>query len=335
MKMKTFERPGLFVFFCALTALLLTTTAIPTAFASSATDLVEQATSAYNKGNYEQAQHAFILAIQATPQDANLYRSLARTYFWQNNYTAATAYYDFYLRLAASNATDVEQIQGERRLSATRSGNQVWQLTDQQRLILESLEDQLDDGRAYTTGGGGAWSLYQTLIRTQFAQPELIALKKRLVRRLFDEIEGRFVAPSDQPTPQLELDDWKTQRERIEATRSLTNDEVILDALARRIQIVNAVDSLLLARFSEAAKQAQTAMSDNPDLVFPAWYYIVALIHSEQYDRALAALDTLEARIEQTVPAQANYVQILRAAVLDKSRQHDAAASIYSGILAP
>lgn len=335
MKMKTFKRPDTFVLFCALAALALINTAVPAAFASQTADLVERATSAYNQGHYEQAQQSFLLAIQASPQDANLYRSLARTYFWQNNYPAATAYYDFYLRLAASNASDLEQIQGERRLAATRSCNQVLQLSDQQRLILDSLDDQLDVGRAYTTGGGGAWSLYQTLIRTQFAQPELITLKKRLVRRLFDEIEGRFVTPADQPAPQLELDDWKTQRERIEATRSLTNDEVILEALERRLKIVNAVDSLLLARYSDAVRQAQTAMSENTDLVFPAWYYIIALIHSEQYDIALTAIDTLETRIEQTMPAQVNYVQLLRAAVLNKNGQHDSASNIYSSILAP
>ncbi len=335
MKKHFCKRSGRFTMFCVLAALTITGTAMPDASAAPDTELVEQATAEYNQGNYAQAQRSFIQAIQSTPQDASLYRSLARTYFWQNDYVAATAYYDFYLRLAASNATDLEQVQGERRLSATRSGNQVWQLSDQQRLILDSLDDQLDDGRAYTPGGGGAWSLYQSLIRTNFAQPELITIKKRLVRRLFDEIEGRFVTPVDQPAPQLELDDWKTQRERMEATRSLTNDEVILDAIDRRLKIVTAAESLLLARYSEAVKQAQAAMLENPDLVFPAWYYIAALIHSAQYDLALAAIDKLEARIEQTTPAQVNYVLILRAAVLNKSGQHNSAANIYSGILAP
>lgn len=299
------------------------------------TALVEQATDAYNQADYDQARQAFIRAIQIAPQNPDLYRNLARTFFWQNDYAAATAYYDFYLRLAPANAPDLEQIHGERRLAATRAGMQVWQTPEQQRLVLQSLNDQLDEGRAYTAGGGGAWSLYQTLIRTQFAQPELAQLKKRLVRRLFDEIESQFVVPTDQPSPRLDLEDWKVQRERIEATRSLTDDEVILDALQRRLLIVQTAESLLLARYADAVQQAELAMRNNPDIIFTAWFQITALLHSQRFTRALAAIDELEPRLRQNAPTLLDYAQILRAAALQKNGQHNDAATIYSELLAP
>lgn len=321
----------------AATFIVLTTTFTP-AFATSTTDPTElstQATDAYNQGNYDLAQQTFILAIQASPQNPDLYRSLARTFFWKNDYAAATAYYDFYLRLAPANATDLEQIHGERRLSATRAGTQVWQTSEQQRLILNALNDQLDEGHAYTPGGGGAWSLYQTLIRSQFAQPELAQLKKRLVRRLFDEIESNFVVPTDQPAPQLDLDDWKIQHERIEATTTLTNDEVILDALRRRSLIVTTAESLLLARYPEAAQQAEIAMRENPDVLFLTWYRIAALLSAQQNTRALAAIDEFEQRIRQTIPTQLDYIQILRAVALQNSNQSNEAANIYFDLLAP
>ncbi|MBA2664122.1 MAG: hypothetical protein H0U74_17660 [Bradymonadaceae bacterium] len=298
----------------------------------SATSALKRANDAYNQSRYDEARDGFIEAIQAEPHAPDAYRNLARTYFWQNDYSSATAYYDLYMRLAAE-AADLEQVRAERRLAATRAGDQIWQMPEGQRLALKALGDELDEGRAYTAGGGGAWGLYRTLLRMQFAQPELAQLRRRLVRRLLDEYEGLMVPQVNQLAPLLDLEDWKVQRERLRAARTLTNDEAMLDVLRRREMIVEAAEALLLGRYPAAATLAESAASENADIAFLHWYRIAALIYAGRHALAMTAVEELGRRLLDAAPAQLDYARIVRAAVLQASGKHDDAAGIYLDLL--
>lgn len=283
---------------------------------------------AYNEGRYGEAEKAFIEAIQARPEEALLYRNLARTYFWQNQYSAATAYYDFYLRLVPE-AEDAEQIRSERRLASNRAGGEAWAMPEGQRMALRALQEELLSGRAYTAGAGGAWGLYRTLLRMQYAQPELMTLRRDLLRRLVDEFEAHLIAPENQPSPVLELEDWRVQNERLAAARGLSNDEAFTEMLARRALIVDAATALLNHQFDRAIVLLEEARAQNADMLFLNWYHVHALARSGKHGEALEILESFARRLAQSAPQQLGYARIVRASLLQSMGRSDDAAQLY------
>jgi tetratricopeptide (TPR) repeat protein len=290
------------------------------------------ANSAYNDGKYDEAIRGFVQAIQSRPERPVPYRNLARTYFWQSNYAAAVAYYDMYIRLA-TDAEDKEQVQSERRLASSRAGDKLWTTPESQRQALEALEDQLEGGTTYSSGGGGAWGLYRALMRSGYAQPDLTRIRRRLVSNLLDEFEGTFVAEASQPAPRLDLDGWELQQERLEAARKLSRDEAMLGVIERRAKVVDAGLALLNGQYEEAAERAGTALEQNPDMGFVRWLQISALVESGQHDEALEAVDELAKHLAQSRPNQLGYAKILRASILQRVGRGDDAADLYLGLV--
>jgi predicted Zn-dependent protease len=295
------------------------------------------ANSAYNDSKYDEAARGFVQAIQARPQRPVPYRNLARTYFWQSQYAAAVAHYDMYLRLAGdaegSELKDKEQVQSERRLASSRGGNEPWTPPESQRLALEALENRIDDGAAYTRGGGGAWGLYRALMRSGYAQPDLARLRRRLVSKLLDEFEGTLVAEANQPTPRLDLDGWQLQQERLEAARKLSRDEAMLGIIERRSAVVDAGLALLNGQYKEAVDDATKALEQNPDMGFLRWHAISAMVESGQHQEALEAVDELAGYLAQSRPSQMGYAKALRATILQRLGRDDGAAGLYLELL--
>ncbi|QDG52591.1 hypothetical protein FIV42_18165 [Persicimonas caeni] len=294
--------------------------------------VIKVANSAYNDGKYKEAARGFIQAIQSRPERAVPYRNLARTYFWQSQYAEAVAYYDMYLRLA-TDADDRKQVQSERRLASSRAGEQVWTTPEPQRQALGALEEQLEKGAAYAPGGGGAWGLYNTLLRTGFAQPELAKLRRRLVSKLLDEFEGTLVPDANQPTPRLDLDAWQLQQERLEAARQLTHDEALLAIIERRSALVGVGLALLNGQYDEVVATAGPALEKNPDMPFVRWLQITALVEEGEHEKALDAVEALAKQLAQTRPNQLGYAKILRASILQRMGRGDDAADLYLGLI--
>jgi tetratricopeptide (TPR) repeat protein len=294
--------------------------------------MLEAANASYNASEYDEAARGFVAAIQERPQRPVPYRNLARTHFWQGEYTEAVAYYDMYLRLARE-ADDVEQVQSERRLASSRAGGEPWTAPESQQMALKALEDQLQDGPAYTRGAGGAWGLYQTLLRTGFARPELSRLRRRLVARLLDEFEGILVPQANQPTPRLDLQDWQLQKERLEAASTLTRDESLAGIIGRRMMVVEAALALLNNRQPAAVELSRGAVEDNPDMVFLRWLVVSALVDADRHQEALDELDELAERLADAAPAQIGYVDILRASILQRMERDEEAADLYLRLL--
>lgn len=304
--------------------------AIPESYSAT----MKSANAAYNNGDYKKAASDYLRAIQAAPRRPEAYRNLARSYFWRGTYAAAVAYYDFYVQLAP-DADDVQQIQSERRLAATRAGDDIYTLPESQRMARQALEQQLDSGRAFTSGGGGAWGLYNSLLRTEYARPDLANFQRRLLRKLLEEFDGMLVPESGQPVPRLDLDGWQLQLDRLQAARQITRDESIRDIIDSRSAVAEAGIALLTGSRDESLTLIDGAIQKNPDLAFLHWFRVVALIEANRNERALEAVQKLGRKLAETnAPgSHIEYAGVLRANILRRLERHDDAADLYLQIL--
>lgn len=293
---------------------------------------LEQGRSAYNEGDYEKAAEHFADAIQADPENSQTYRNLARTYFWKKDYAHAVVYYDHYLQLASTSG-GADKIKRERKLAAQRAGDDVWTIPDSQQRVLGALRDELTDGTAYTKGGGGAWALYNTLLRTGYAHPDLARLKERLRTKLIDEFEGILVVETDQPVPVLSLDQWERQQRRLEAARSLTTDPAVRKIVDRRMKLVETALALLNGRYGDAAELADKARKVNPDMPFVRWHQLSALIHAEKYDKAEATIEQFRKRLGDDSDQKLKYLRVLEAVIAQRKGNSEAAAKHYMDVL--
>ncbi len=284
----------------------------------------------YNDEALEEARKAFIRAIQIMAEEPAGYRNLARTYHWLGKYPEATTFYDHYLRLAP-DAGDIDVIREERRSAASRSDGELWTVPGDQRMAHRSLVRELEDGRAITTGGGGAWGLYQTLLRMGYAAPELAGLRQRLRAKLVEEFEERLV-PEDSFLPVLRINGWELQRERLTALEELARDEESLQQVRRRGLVVETAEALLGGRYQRAAEKAAQAAVENRDLPFVSWYQVVALEQARQPQQALDALEDLLR--EEPFDAEAmRRVNVLRGQILQQLGRTEEATEIYRGVL--
>jgi|GEM_PF-2018130 len=300
--------------------------------AQAVSNLEKAANQAYNQGDYAAAADQYRALIQAQPEHAVAYRNLARSYFWQAIYPEAVAYYDLYLRLAP-DAADLGQVQSERRLAASRAGTQVWRIPTSQAQALTALHSALEDGLGLSAGEGGAWGIYQTLLRTGYAQPDLAELKRRLVRKLLNEFVGLLVPDADQPAPRLELADWTLQLERLDAARALSDDPGFLSVIERRTPLAKTAIALLTGRFEQAHSLSLVAIEQNPDMPFIRWFQVRALLELTRYAEALSALGELEEYARSANPKVLEYSAIFRASILQRMGRAEEAAAIYLNLL--
>lgn len=294
---------------------------------------VKAGNTAYNSGDYPAALRWYVQAIQADPNQASTYRNLARTYFWQDQYAAATSFYDDYLRLAPADSTDLEQVKAERKLASTRSGEDVWTIPDNQRLARQALDTELQTGKAYSEGGGGAWGLYETLIRTGYAQPDLAQLKSTLTRRLLDEFEGQMQPQGNDLVPQLSIEAWQIQSQRLASARAVTLDPTLVAMVDRRSTVVEAGLALLGGRTGKAVALAKLARKENPDLKWTAWYEIVAQVRAGDHAAALEILETFSRQLRQDNPSQLPYATTMKAIILQRLERWDDAAQTFEIVL--
>lgn len=243
---------------------------------------------AYRNEKFEAAEKALVEAVQAAPKHPRTYLALARTYFQREKYARSVAYYDFYLKLADDRK---DRAQKERRLASHRAGDAVWKLPETQKRVSDALRERLAEGDAYTEGGGGAWGLYETLLRTGYARPDLARLRDRLRRKLVDEFDARLEPSPGQPMPTLELSGWKLQRERLKSAGQLADGSSERRAIEERHLIVDAAISLVNGRAEQAARRARKAREAHPDRRFLRWLRIVALVEAADYETARAELE--------------------------------------------
>lgn len=294
--------------------------------------LLEMGRAAYNDENYQKATDAYLDAAQTFPERPEAYRNLARTYFWRKQYPRAGVYYDYYLQLVPAEK-DVSKVKRERKLAADRAGDDVWQRPDSQKRVLKALREALTDGEAYTEGGGGAWALYEALLRTGYVAPELAHLRDRLRKKLVDEFEGLVVTDGDQPVPVLSLEEWQRQQMRLEAARSIADQPDLRKVVDRRMHVTDTALALLNGRHSDAAELAAEAIDRNPDMPFLYWYHSTALVEAGRPVRARQALDRFEQNTDAGQTGEDSYIEVLRAVLNDRTGDSEAAADAYRRLL--
>lgn len=315
--------------------ILLVLVMLPTAAVGQVGDwseVMKSANAAYNRSDYEEATRGYIAAIQADATQPASYRNLARTFFWQEQYAAAAHYYDHYLRLA-KDAEDFEQIKAERKLAANRASDEVYTLPESQRLTRIALDRELDGGQAYSEGGGGAWGLYQTLLRTGYAQPDLAQTQALLARSLLNEFDSAVLPEATDLVPRLGLEEWQLQAERLEAARKVSRDKMVQDLVERRATLVETGMAMLTNRPAEAAKLARLARTRNPDLQFIAWYEIVALTEAGDHQAALDALKEFSRTLLDARPGQLDHLGVLRALIQQRLGRSKDSASTFRAVL--
>lgn len=294
-------------------------------------DLRERGRNAYNAEQYDKAERYYVEAIQAAPSEAQAYLDLARTFFWRKSYAAAVAHYDFYIQRSKGGELS-EKVKSERRLAASRSGDDVWRVSEAQKRILDSLRTRLNEGRAYTEGGGGAWGLYRALLRTDYAHPDLIQIRNRLRTKLLEEFETRLTPASDEPTPQLSMKGWNRQIERLEAARKLTRNDELRSDIGGRMDVARVALDLLNGRYRKAAEKAGRAVEAQPDRLVLKWFHASALVQANRDDEAERVLE----RYAPDFRAQshgADYLEILRATLAHRRGQLKEATRSYYELL--
>ena len=303
------------------------------ASARSWDESVKSGNTAYNKGEYASAASSYTAAIQKEPRRPSPYRNLARSLFWQDRYAESVVFYDNYLRLADPSAEDLEQIKAERKLAASRSADDVWTIPEDQRLTRAALQKEIEAGRIYTNGGGGAWALYETLLRTGYAQPDLTDIRVLLSQGLINEFESAILPAEADLMPKLDLEQWQLQSDRLTSARKVSSDPAARDVIERRSTIVETAISLLTDQLDDAARLARIAREKNPDLKFVAWYEIVALSEVEQYDAALETITVYSRSVRDTRPGQLPYIQVVRAMILQRMGRAKDSAELYLDVI--
>jgi len=308
--------------------------------------LMEQGREAYNGSNWNEAIRHYRNAAQRAPERHLPYRNLARAHFQAEQYGRAVVLYDHYLELAPESAK-TERIGRERRLASHRAGENVWTKPRSQKRVLEALREALTERAAYTEGGGGAWGLYETLLRTGYLHPDLAHLQTRLHRSLLEEFDRLATPESDQPTPLLTLQEWQLQKKRLEAARSLppsarpAPDEEDVDdrrndndsPVAIRMLAAETALSLLNGRPSEAADRAAGAREANADMEFLRWFELAALVRAERYDDAQRRIESISENSETLSETDRRYLRTLEAILADRRGDVGRAAELYRGVL--
>lgn len=302
-------------------------------FAQDYERAIQSGNTAYNAGDYNTAQTQYVQAIQADPTRAVGYRNLARAYFWQDQYSAASHFYEHYLKLAPTDALDLEQVRGERKLAATRAGDAIYRIPENSLLARQALENELQSGRAYTEGGGGAWGLYETLLRTGYADPDLIQLRTTLSRRLLDEFDALLLPAPNDVLPVASFEAWQVQAQRLVALRKIQQNPMMLEMINRRSTVVEAALALLSGQIDGAVDLARLARANNPDLKFLPWYEIIALTHANRHDEALTALETFSRQLRSDNPSQLPYAMVVRALILKRHDRPQDAAEVLRAML--
>lgn len=193
------------------------------------TNPFERGRELYRSEQYDQAIPYLIEAAQREPSRGELYLALGRAAFWANNFDLAVFYYDIYLGRFADRAEltapprDRKAKVSEERESANRGRKNPAAPVkgpESQETIRTALLAKLEDGVALTNSGGGAHSLFQSLLRAGFARPEITDLRNKVRAALLNE--ALLFAPAKaRSMPALSLQEWETQKERLKLWQDL------------------------------------------------------------------------------------------------------------------
>jgi tetratricopeptide (TPR) repeat protein len=199
------------------------------ALAQTAAERYEEARQMYRDRDYAGAIPIILASIQQDPGIPEYYLGAARTYFRLENYDTAVLFYDIYIdyfgsRLPQSTPANnsVARAREERESANVERANPEAPVPDPpgQAEARAALLNRIAEGTGLTANNGGAVAIYDALMRSGYARPDLLQLRIQLMDCLLAEAQ-LFVPPDRAMLPSLSLDQWTTQRERMRRHQSL------------------------------------------------------------------------------------------------------------------
>jgi len=332
----------------------------------------------YNQEQYSEAIPYAIEAIQRNPDTAEYYLGLARAYFWLEQPETAVFYYDIYLRdfgpelpAGVPVANRVPRVSEERGTanSARPNPNEPARAPEAQDSARAVLLERLESDAILTTTGGGAYAVYQGLLRSGYARPDLPVIQERVANALLEEAL-LFVQPRRTAMPSLAFNQWETQRSRVRYWRDLvgarapeSSDNESRAETQERIATLsqgtndrtgqNVTPTTQPAAFAEAqialcegqmmqlnqsyeraAEQFTLAVALDRDLL-PAHMGLLNALWALGVggtDRGTAALEAFVRAVERVEDADPDVVLIYRAVFASQARRHDEAIRAISEV---
>lgn len=298
-------------------AALVSGTLSAPAAAQTAAERWEEARGYYAEGDFESALPGAIAAIQQAPAAPEYYLGAARILFQLERYDEAVFYYDIYIQhfgpILPADTPERNRLTRAREERTTANNSRTSPSApvpepSGQAEARAALVARISEGIAVTPTGGGALAIYDALMRTGYARPDLLTLRSELRACILEEA-SLFVAVNRAVIPALSIEEWEVQRTRMQRYVDLA-PEPLLTASGQPREVANAglgIAMLELAQgqlrylnqdFSAAAQRFGAALAAQPDFLPAHVGRLNALFSAErgltaEAHEALATFQTL------------------------------------------
>lgn len=318
----------------------------------------EMARVLYAEQRFEEARPLLTQAVQADPLNAAYYLGLARTVFWLGEYDLAVFYYDLYLgELAPYIADDAPARNQPSRVRDERESANASRAEPGAAVVVPSAQEQaraalqqrLVDGPVLAVNGGGAVSVYEALLRSGYARPDLIEIRAQLASALVREAAA--ITPHTSPiVPSLEFAEWEAQRRRwslatafsapptasAETGGAEVAGPVVVDGVNTTAQtlLCDAQLQFMNQNWERARELFEQAAASNPDLL-PAHSGRLNALYWERRgtQNADEAIEAFAQTVARLGVDDLGVVDVYRAAFLSLGGRDDDAAALLASIL--
>ncbi|MBQ1927297.1 MAG: tetratricopeptide repeat protein [Proteobacteria bacterium] len=285
-----------------------------TAWGQTADEYYLQGNSLYNQKKFDDAVAAYRRAIQLQPESLpKAYLNCARAYSMKKDFISSDQYYSFYEEVDQDALKD-KKVKAEHSAVAKKA-SYAYERDASQTTVLAQVKASLDaNGPYFTRQNSGAFAYYDVLIRTGFAEPDLILIQQKLVKGITQEIEIDIMPPAGQPLPNLDRAGWGHIRQKMAKARQFADFPVDEKRFASIEQLVNAWEAYYRSDYETAAKAFDAACNAKPALPAAYWGRLMLLFQLEKNDDLLAKIDEAEKVYEaEGVTNTGDFFMLLRA----------------------
>ncbi len=273
----------------AVTLLLVAALASPTEPAMPEHPDVEVAKSAYNGKRYNEASRRFLDLVQRWPDNAALYRALARSRSWAGDTAGSIVAYEFYLDLAPK-ASDREKVEAELELALKKVGERPPPGPPAEAAaMLEAAPTRANQGRFL--GGEGAFGAIDAALEAGYLGPRLAIVRERVAQSLARQ--------SDQA-----IDRWWQADAEVDG-KTLTELDGAWAELGRRREVsaddrshTSAIRGLMLLHEGQPGAAVAALAPVAPELAPLRFAQALALTRANRDDEALQVLDGLRGGLD-------------------------------------
>ncbi|MBQ8035633.1 MAG: tetratricopeptide repeat protein [Proteobacteria bacterium] len=285
-----------------------------TVYGQTAQEYFEQGKAFYNQKKYDDSVTAFKRAIQLQPETIPMaYLNCARAYSMKKDFVSADQYYSFYEEIDQDALKD-KKVKAEHS-AVSKKANYAYARDPQQTKVLAQVNEALKmNGPYLTPQNSGALAYYGVLIRTGFAEPELVTIQQKLVKGISQEIEIEIMPPAGQPLPNLDRTGWGYIRQKLSKARQFPDFPVDEKRFQAIEQLVTAWDAYYRSDYEASAKAFDEACKAKPVLPAAYWGRLMLMFQMEKNDGLMAMIDEAEKVYEASGIANTkDYFILLRA----------------------